>query len=745
MDLRKFLPGTNNEDKTQENYWSLVIEPGWVTSGMWTVEEKTARVLTSSLPVVWEEKEELVNATDSVLSVATQGTPEEVDEPSKTVFGVSAAWVTSGEIRPEYLLEIKELCTKLSLTPIGFVVIPEAISHYIKNDEGSAPSIVTIGVYKEVVEVSVFRTGKLVGSTQVSRSVNLDDDVVEGISRFIDNEPIPTRFILYNSKEGELEDARQSLIKVNWEDYTDLKLLHTPKIEILNSDQKVSAVCLAGASEIADVTSLKEVGDKHLSPPFVIDSMTEPKKTPSMGSQDELVSVKENIETPKAEDLGFVTEKDNDVKEPKVKTEVFSELNDEVNVKFSNVVPARVKTVTVENYVPQRPHEEGGEKKSFFPQLEKKPIYTGLISLFAIILLGALYWWFIPKAFVTVYVSPQKLEQKIDLKVSLNEGSTDFSSKIVQAKSREVEVSGEKTKETTGSKTVGDKAKGEVTLYRVGPGLSVKAGTILYGPESLKFILDEAVDIAAGSASTPGTTKVKVTSEGIGSEYNLASGANFSVGNFSTTDIEARNESAFSGGSSRQISAVSDADKKTLSSELTEELIEKAANKASEDILPDDLVVNESNAFTVVSETFSDKVGDESSVLKLGLDLKVKTLIISKKSLTDLIKNELNAKIPEGYTMPENQIDFSFNSQIVPDDNLEFTVDITANLVPSIDIDSLKKKVKGKYVTKVGEIFENEVPGYSGVEVRLKPFLPGRLKTMPHVLSNIEIDLSSEK
>ena len=123
MDLKKFLPGKDQSEK--EYFWSLVIEPGWVQSGIWRIEEDKAQVVLSSPAFTWETDEDLVQAADNALSSSVQGLPQDIAEPSKTVFGVASSWVEEGQISGEYLEKIKHLCTELSLNAIDpFVPAP---------------------------------------------------------------------------------------------------------------------------------------------------------------------------------------------------------------------------------------------------------------------------------------------------------------------------------------------------------------------------------------------------------------------------------------------------------------------------------------------------------------------------------------------------------------------------------------------------------------------------------------------
>src|SRR3989337_1685274 len=208
MSIKDILSSKN--DEAREYFWAIAIEPGWVQAGVWRVHEDATQIMSFSSPMAWGEPSELVSAVDSVLSSSLQNFPEDEKEPTNAVFGVVASWVSEGEISEKHIDKIKEICTKLSLTPVGFVVLPEAISHFIKSEEGSPLNACILGL----------------------------------------------------SKEELLEEVKQSLLKANWDDVSKVKFLHTPKIETFSPKKKINAVSLAGASELADVTRVFELKEE---------------------------------------------------------------------------------------------------------------------------------------------------------------------------------------------------------------------------------------------------------------------------------------------------------------------------------------------------------------------------------------------------------------------------------------------------------------------------------------------------
>src|SRR3972149_8871191 len=132
----------------KEYYWSIIIEEGFLQAAIWTIEEGVVEVISASSVFAWENEESLIEVSDKALSVAVDNFPEDAKEPSKTVFGVPPSWVMDGQIKKEVLDKIRQICAKLSLSPSGFVVLPESVAHWIKIEEGSPLTGVVVGVGK---------------------------------------------------------------------------------------------------------------------------------------------------------------------------------------------------------------------------------------------------------------------------------------------------------------------------------------------------------------------------------------------------------------------------------------------------------------------------------------------------------------------------------------------------------------------------------------------------------------------
>lgn len=735
VDLKGLLP---KKDKT-EHFWSIVLEKDWVQAGVWKTVDGKVVMVTVSPPTPWTSAEELVDAVDTALSAAVSELADGISEPEKTVFAVPSSWVVEGQIKGDHLTRVKEICTKLELKPVGFVVLAEAISHYIKSEEDAAVSAVLLGLGKEQIELSLLREGKVVGSTEVLRSVSLEEDVSEGLARIKDEEDLPSRIVLYDGKEGELEEAKQSLINAKW-DSGSIEFLHSPKVDFVDSKAKVFATALAGGTELVGATQVSEVP-----------------KVEQEGHEVEPVSEKEIDQTSdplSLEETGFVINQDVDlVPEPEV-TDSVNTFEKPVEEVEQPKVKAPLLGKVFERFGHLRRQTASVLSRGSAPKGPKKIVFLGSLLAIAIFVAGFFAWWFLPQAQVTIFISPNQLEEKVGIFVDPDADSVDLSTKTLPGEVLTEEVEGNKTASTTGTKTVGDKAAGTVKLYRVGAKVDLPSGTVLEANNGLEFVLDNAVSVASGSASSPSSIETTVTAAAIGSDYNLASGESFAVSNYPTSELEAKNDNSFSGGSSREISAVSESDLETLLADLENELKEKAKeefkkkvdasldqdNKCSEGcVFIEDSVVSE-----VTEKDYSAKVGDEADTLKLDLTVTVTGLIVDKKSLIEVANETFKEKIPTGYVLREDQIKMRFGYDSEDDGKHAINVTVSANLLPELKVDEIAKSIAGKMPERAREIL-SQIPGFERLEIVLKPRLPGKLGSLPRLSKNIDLQVAAEQ
>ncbi|CAN5315772.1 hypothetical protein BH10PAT1_BH10PAT1_1460 [soil metagenome] len=684
----------------QEYFWSIAIEEGTIQAAIWTIKDNAASVIEVSNIALWENDENLVTSADTCLSSCIQNLPENASEPTKTVFGVPSFWVKEGQIEKEYLEKIKILCNKLSLTPTGFVVLPEAISHFKKAEEKTPLNSVLIGVYPQNLDVTVFRLGNLVGNVNVARSTNVVDDVVEALVRFGAQEPFPSRFLIYGSKVQTLEDAKQDLIKTDWDTIHDqVKFLHTPQVEIVTEEQKMAAVSLAGAAETGSATSVKLDVVNAESTEVPLNQELE-KETNIEGVVD-------------AAAMGFTNNFD---------MQANPENQDNMNA-TQNEIPN----------IKKKMNFRMPSFKNFKFKFSEGTAFFGAILLLILLIAGFAGWWILPKANVTIIISPKKIESHQKLIFDTKATSVDLTKNIIPAKSVVTTLTADKTKTATGTKTIGTPSKGSVTFYNVGGSTTIPAGTILTA-SSMNFSLDSDVTIASASgAASAATAQGNITSAGVGADANLAGGTYFSVGNFSSSLLQAKNDNNLSGGSSQEVTAVSKADADSLTADLIAQLTTNGGNNLKQNLETGDLLVDGSILATSSAKNFDHDIGEAASTVKLSMTAKVSGTTIARADINSVAQNIFASQVPDGFSLKDDQIDF-----VIGKTDTDFMI----NLLPTIDTTKLAQQISGKNLAETKAIL-SKVPGYQDAKIEIKPNIPF-LQILPHSSNNITITLSAK-
>lgn len=697
MELRNLFSKFASVEEKKEYFLALEIAPKYVWTAVWQAEGGV-KIISLGSKEKWNGKtlESLTVANDASLAAALENLPE---EPNKVVFGLPQTWVSHDKIVSSRLVDLRTLCQKLDLKPLGFVVTTEAMIQYLKILEGVPLSAILIHVGEKEISLTLARLGKNLGTQVVGKSGDFGDDVYEGVARFGKEEAPPSRILLYDT---DLETARQILLSYEWKESL---FLHFPKIEILEERITIKAVAIAGGGEVAESLGLR----KEIS----------------------------------AEAFGF--QKGIDVMEEKIVEKEVEKEEKKPRKKF--VLPKftlpkfRLPKIKI-------PHFK-------LPKRERFPLVAGAVALFLFILGGAAigFWWYYPRAQVTIFVEAKSLEKEIEIGIDPNLTLIDVDRRQIPGETVEVRVQESKEREATGEKLIGDKAKGEVTVHNFTLGSkSFKKGTIIVGPDKKEFGLDVDVIVASASSSwseewekvtSPGKTKVAVTALKIGPEYNLAAGSEFDIKGYSSSSYRAKNEKAFSGGTSRKVKVISGKDQEELLTELTAELKEKMKEELEKAAAEGKEILKEGILTSVVSRDFDKAVGTEAEKLKLELEMKAKTLAYSPLGLENLLERIISDSIPTGFILKKTETKTG-EGEIKEEGMAVFKVHLKAGLVPDLDIEEIKKNLIGKY-PKIGEEYLRSLPNFVKAEIAITPNLPPRLRTLPRFAKNIEIKIEIEE
>lgn len=727
------------EPESKEYFFALNIESEILTACLWTISDDSLRV-DNSASSPYSSDEEITSVTDKLLDQVLGNLPY---EPSKILFGVPDSWLVEDDLKEAQLKLLRQLVKELELQPMAYVATSHALAHFLESIEGAPSTTVLVGVEDKHLTVTVVRAGKVDGSKVVLRGENLGEDLEKALLLFTEIEVLPSRILIYGS--GNLEKHKSQLLAFPL--MSKLSFLHFPKVEILEEEIEIKAIALAGAVELNSNVKYHSVIpitlDRTLSEKGAL--LNDEKPIPL---KEELV---ESSEGRVSEGFGFrtgdVTEKPEEVMGEEsvvVNPQTFPSskvIEDDFTINQETLPAKSVVSKglpSILSTLPLPPFARFGGAK-----------YLAIFIFVLVALIGA--YLFIPKAVISVYVEPRILEKDSQVTADPKIREVDENSKRIPGEIVEVSVSGNQKGGVTGKKQIGDPAKGTVVIFnKTDDSKTVSKGTTLSGSGGLKFTLDSSVTIASQSAVRGGVSFGKAnstaTASEIGADGNIPSGTELTVGSFAKSDVSAESEGNFSGGTSKEVTVVTDADQKKLLAELADSLRKQAQQELQAKLTdgPNSegkKILEEALSEEVSKKSYSKNINDAASEFTLNMTIKYKGTAYSDTDLRTIVSKLVTTEVPDDFQLDlaetETQADVS---KLEADGSLVFLARFRAKLMPKIDSDSLKKQIKGKTPQQVAEILKSN-ENILGSDIKITPSLPGPLQRLPFMEQNIKIEV----
>jgi hypothetical protein len=368
-------------------------------------------------------------------------------------------------------------------------------------------------------------------------------------------------------------------------------------------------------------------------------------------------------------------------------------------------------------------------------RLRALPLFSGakgprliiVFGLLAFIAVSYLLYYLLPHATVTVLQIPQTIESTETITIDPTATIVDAQNKIIPGKKREKSINGDKTVDVNGKKNVGDPARGTVTIYNKSlASRTFKKGTMLTNG-SLQFSLDSDVQVASASESvgsiTFGKGDVNVTAQAIGTASNLAGGGEFTFKEIPSGTAIARNDKAFTGGSSREVTVVTRADYDQFVKDMSEELVGKAKEELSSSVAGSEKLVDSTIKTTVTEKVFVQEIDQEAKQLQGKLTLTVSGIAYSEVDVQALLTTVAASQIPSGYMINNAKTTITVSDvSVKKDGKMTAKATMTALALPTLSTISIQKALAGKSIKNV-EQYLRALPGVGGVEVsfRLSP------------------------
>ncbi|MBP9813866.1 hypothetical protein KBC80_01605 [Candidatus Woesebacteria bacterium] len=763
------LLGKKEDQKTF--FFSLFLDTDAAAVAAWFVEPSgIPKIVSYAHGKVSEDSWDARIAVIDRLLSAAEDKAKSHGAISKTVFGMPGAYLTrEGNIAQGIRPHLKKLTTMLELSPVGFVPLSQALAFLFKKEEGIPPSMILVGCSASVGTVTIFRIGTMVGEEVIDIVSDPALAIETALKNYQDSDVLPSRILLYGGDEANLDEVRGRLLKHPWP--TRANFLHFPKIETITTEKLLEAVSLSGASELS--AEIGETDEGDISAEATV-AVAQPTRTPpTTGEHNSEESGEEDEQSLESEEVepGDDFEEDDEYEdgsdeeaseEDKELGEVIEEVDgqeEESNVHVvspealgferqdvleshqlhqkAKVMPREL-VIDDDEEVKILPRKQKMAFKFALPAISKfdlsgvrsmfsrmpKPAGVPVPLLIGVLLLlgiGGLVYYFVPHATVTILVAPVSLSEFSVVTVDPVATIADSATKIIPGRTQEKSITGEKTAVVTGKKKVGDSARGIVTVYnKVTSEKTLKKGAILVA-KGLSFTLDEEVSVASASESigsiTFGKKSVAVTAVEIGSDSNMSASTEFVFKDTAASAVSARNDAAFTGGASRDVTVVSRADYDGMVKALTDELVGKAKTELSTQIGAERLI-DQTVKTTVSEKIFDQELDQEAKELHGKVTITVSGISIRDEDVKAILTSLVAAKVPSGYSLSGGQADVTTSGiSVKKDGKITLTATLKAVALPVIDNSGLISKLTGKDVKTATAILKDTV-GVAGAEFR---------------------------
>ena len=672
------------------------------------------------------EQESVVTAVDKSLSKAASDInfPED-QEPNNVALILPPFWVGSdGKIISEKRKLIEHVCRDLKLSPMGFIANDDAIVEDANHSEGFPASFVLLNINSDNITVSLTYLGKIIERITKPNSDPFDPSIIENcLLEFKSESTLPPQIIII----GSFDDSVVDLIKnYTWVGKKNIEtFLHFPDIRSY-SLAEVTAI-YTRAITLQFKTSLDNQNSQNNlsadSPEEIIESTDEV----ILPASEELFEVS-------GSELGFITPADALVGEDKVLD--FSppkqiDMPDSITTKSSDS-PIITK------------------KKFIFPKIKlphfKLPHLNYLLIPLVFSPLLILIPFFFSTAEINLYLTQYEFKKQLPVILDPQADKINLEKNNIPVSLKTFTINTSSTITTTGTKTTGEKARGEIVVYnKIDKTQNIPKGSVLIDDGGKKFETLTSVEVASSSSNLDagvinlGQTKVMVAAAEIGPEYNLSKDARLKFKDLADTIIIAKVKDQLSGGSKKQVKAVSTEDKLNVDLKIKEKITTEVNNRVDQEIAKLSGLLEETLQIKKGRIEYSREVGEEADEITANSVNTATVYYFEPNHKLLLIDALLSSE--DGYTNSVvNQENFNITllSPKFTGTTVTGQLSIDGKSTPKIDIPNLTKKLSGKSYSTAQNILRTTPRVYDFRIDRNLSFL-NFINPLPYRLQNITI------
>ncbi|MBI4004556.1 hypothetical protein HY358_00290 [Candidatus Roizmanbacteria bacterium] len=374
-----------------------------------------------------------------------------------------------------------------------------------------------------------------------------------------------------------------------------------------------------------------------------------------------------------------------------------------------------------------------------FPKMRLPRWYPiGITAIIGLSLLLFSIEYFFHKVRINVLFPSRSISKSVDFTNELKINNATTSAELSEKR------------KTTGKRDIGEKAKGEVVINNFDETSKVITKGTSLETNGIKFTLDDDMSVASGSSSivggnkvtTPGKSKAKITAFELGSEGNITKGQTFKVADYKTSTLFAMNESAFTGGSKKQVQTVAKQDIESLKEAILQKGKEQAITEIESTMKEDTGLLDTLTTSSLSNVQSSKEVGEEANEMLLKAHVNTQYYTYSMSDVRTLLKKTLDSEVPSGYTLHENNIQFKIKEVKRNKNLLAVGMEVEASALKDVSSNEILDKIAGKKQSELELVLKKE---FQASAYEIKPKFPIFVfnSWIPFFKKNIELKISS--
>lgn len=410
--------------------------------------------------------------------------------------------------------------------------------------------------------------------------------------------------------------------------------------------------------------------------------------------------------------------------------------------------PARARTEALVRTAARRA-QRGGPGSPAVRWLQRLVLVGGLFAAGYLVFMEV-----VPRSTLGITLATEVFEQAVTVTAQTERTAMDAANAIIPGTLLTASVQTKEEAPATGTKQIGEKATATVTLanYWDANPQAFPVGTVLLTSDSTRFVTNLAATIPGASTTlregkvvtTPGTVNVTISAETAGTAANAKTGR-LTIPSLPTVRQdriygEFVNPSA--GGTSKEVTVVTQADLDTLTKSGQAALVEAAKAEITNQATPHHLrVLDGAVSLADTKETLSAAVGDEAETINFST-----TATASAIAFTDGDLKAAAVAILEQVTPSGKKLIITDSDQLVAStksvDSAAGTVAIEAliktRVALDIDPESLADTAAG-LTPEAADAALHEIAGVQSVTIELRPRW---IKQLPRRSSQLSVSLT---